>query len=305
MTRRTLVPALVLLAAAAAPLAGQVAGQATVDADALMRDLSILAHDSLEGRAPGSPGSRGARAHIEARLASMGLVVAADTFQLPQGDDAVEAVNVWATIPGTHHPDRYLVLTAHHDHLGVREGDIYNGADDNASGTAAVLALAEVLARAPPRHSVVVALLDAEESGLAGARRFVAAPPVPLEHVLMNVNLDMVARSEGELWAVGTTQYPALRPLVEAVEPEPPVFIRFGHDTEADQGSDDWVMASDHAAFHREGIPFLYFGVADHPDYHRPTDDVEAVDPAFYVAAVETLRRVLETLDGALNGARP
>jgi Zn-dependent M28 family amino/carboxypeptidase len=301
MTRRTLAPALVLVAAAAAPLAGQVA----VDADALMRDLSILAHDSLEGRAPGSTGSRRARTHIEARLASMGLVVAADTFQLPQGDDAVDAVNLWATIRGTDHPDRYLVVTAHYDHLGVRDGEIYNGADDNASGTAAVLALAEVLARAPPRHSVVVALLDAEEGGLAGAHRFVAAPPVPLEHVVMNVNLDMVARSEGELWAVGTTQYPALRPLVEAVEPEPPVFIRFGHDTESDQGADDWVTASDHAAFHRMGIPFLYFGVADHPDYHRPTDDVEAVDRAFYVAAVETLRRVLETLDGALNGARP
>jgi Zn-dependent M28 family amino/carboxypeptidase len=293
------------LLAAAAPLPGQVAEQAAVDADALMRDLSVLAHDSLQGRAPGSEGSRRARAHITARLTSMDLEVVADTFALTRDDETVDAVNLWVTIRGTDHPDRYLVVTAHYDHLGVRDGEIYNGADDNASGTAAALALAAVLAQAPPRHSVIVALLDAEEGGLAGARHFVATPPVPLEHVLMNVNLDMVARSEGELWAVGTTQYPALRPLVEAVEPEPPVFIRFGHDTEADQGSDDWVMASDHAAFHREGIPFLYFGVADHPDYHQPTDDLEAVDPGFYAAAVETLWRVLEMLDGALNGVRP
>jgi hypothetical protein len=278
--------------------------QVAVDGARLLDDLSALAHDSLAGRASGTDGSRMARAHLARRLAAMGLEVIADTFEVRLGDGSVAGVNLHAVVRGTEHPDRYLVLTAHYDHLGVRDGVIFNGADDNASGVSALLALAGSLSGAPPRHSVIVAFLDAEEVGLQGARHFVGRPPVPLEHVLVNLNLDMVSRSQAELWVAGTAQYPALRPVVEAVAPEPPVVLRFGHDTERDRGSDNWVGASDHAAFHRAGVPFLYFGVEDHPDYHRPTDDVEVVDSAFFVAAVETIRRAVVALDRSLAGAR-
>jgi Zn-dependent M28 family amino/carboxypeptidase len=279
--------------------------QVALDARQLFEDLSALSHDSLQGRAPGTDGSRMAREYVVSRLEALGLGPVADTFALDGPGGAAPGINVHATVRGMEFPDRYLVLSAHYDHMGVRDGRIYNGADDNASGVSVLLQLAAFLTRVPPRHSVTLVFLDAEEVGLRGARHFVAHPPMPLEQVVMNVNLDMVARTEGELWAVGTALYPALRPVVEAVTPVPPVFLRYGHDTETDRGSGNWVGASDHAAFHRVGIPFLYFGVSDHPDYHQPEDDAEAVDPEVFAAVAETLRRVLVELDGALSGRRP
>ncbi|MDT8342229.1 MAG: M20/M25/M40 family metallo-hydrolase [Longimicrobiales bacterium] len=271
-----------------------------------MADVEALAHDSLQGRAAGSEGGATARHHLTARLEALGFRVAADSFPVRRRTgEPLTGVNLRVAVPGTEHPDRWLVLTAHYDHVGVRDGEVYNGADDNASGTAALLALAAALSREPPRHGVLLAFLDAEEGGLQGARHLVAEPPVPLDAVLLNVNLDMVGHAEGELWVAGTTPYPALRPLVEAVAPTPPVFLAFGHDTEADTGSDNWINASDHAAFHAQGIPFLYFGVADHPDYHRPTDDPATLNPAFLAGATATVLEVVRHLDGVLAGERP
>jgi Zn-dependent M28 family amino/carboxypeptidase len=148
---------------------------------------------------------------------------------------------------------------------------------------------------------MVFVAFDAEEGGLRGARHFVEDPPVAREAIVLNVNLDMVSRSESELYVSGTYQYPQLLPFIENAAPAEPVVLRTGHDTPADTGSDNWVGASDHGAFHQAGIPFLYFGVEDHPDYHRPTDDPEKVDPAFFEAAVETIRRVIVELDRGMG----
>jgi hypothetical protein len=102
--------------------------------------------------------------------------------------------------------------------------------------------------------------------------------------------------------------YPYLKPYVEQVQPRAPVKLLMGHDNVAPGGrpSDDWTGASDHGAFHSARIPFLYFGVEDHPDYHRPTDDFERLQPAFYVRAVETVLDVFLLLDadGAAIRAR-
>jgi hypothetical protein len=100
----------------------------------------------------------------------------------------------------------------------------------------------------------------------------------------------MVSRSEaGELYAAGTHHSPSLTPLVEQVAQNAEVSLRIGHDTPGLPPGDDWTLASDHGPFHEAGIPFLYFGVEDHAGYHAPTDDFEAITPAFFVAAVETI----------------
>lgn len=282
-------------------------------ADTLLMDVQILAADSLEGRRPGTPGALKARAYLEGRLAALGLRPFGGAFAHPftftprRGGDPLQGVNLIGWIPGTAATDSFIVVTAHYDHVGVRDGVIYNGADDNASGTAAALALARAVKARPLRHSLIVALVDAEEMGLQGARAFVAQPPVPLERVRMNVNMDMVSRSEkGELYAVGTYHYPFLKPALEPVAAASAVRLLFGHDR-PEQGQDDWTGASDHAAFHRAGIPFVYFGVEDHPGYHQPTDDADAITPAFFVEAVETIRQALYALDAAAAGfpARP
>lgn len=293
-----------LLALAAGELGAQ-AATADVRAHPMIDAVYILAADSMEGRAAGTPGGERARRFLLDQLRRIGVAPVGEGFEHPfefqtrQGQ-AMRGVNLLGLVRGTAEPGRYIVLSAHYDHVGIRNGQIYNGADDNASGTAAVLELARRLRAEPPRHSVLLALFDAEEMGLRGAAAFVAAPPVPREGLVMNLNLDMVSRSpEGVLWAAGAAHYPQFRPLLEQVAAGAPVTLRLGHDTDADGASNNWTTQSDHGAFHRAGIPFIYFGVEDHPGYHQPTDDAEAMTPAFYLGAVETIWRVLRLVDAA------
>ncbi|HSJ08133.1 MAG TPA: M28 family peptidase, partial [Longimicrobiales bacterium] len=214
----------------------------------------------------------------------------------------MDGANVVGVVPGRERPGRYIVITAHYDHLGIRNGEIYNGADDNASGSAALLALAGYFVANPPRHSIIFAALDAEEMGLQGARAFVANPPVPVDSMAININMDMIGRSDaGELYVAGTHHYPDLLPYVEAVAATAAVRLIPGHDAPGGRPGDDWTMLSDHAAFHAAGIPFLYFGVEDHRDYHRATDDLAGIQPGFYVRAARTVLDMVRLLDAELS----
>ena len=274
---------------------------ATADTSGLMATVRALAADSMEGRRIGTPGGARARRYLLERLTGLGLAPLARDYSQPfVVKDSLRGSNLLGLIRGTRYPERYLVLSAHYDHVGVRGGRIYNGADDNASGTAAVLAIAASILRSPLEHSVIVALLDGEESGLLGAKAFLAARPVPLDAIALNVNLDMVSHSEsGELWAAGTAHTPALRPALDSVAAVAPVRLRFGHDRAGVAGQQDWTGDSDHGPFHTAGIPFIYFGVEDHKDYHRPTDDPETITPAFFGRAVGTILEAVRRLDRA------
>jgi len=269
--------------------------------DRLLQDLSVLAHDSMEGRAPGTPGSARARAFLIESLRSIGATPIGDSYEHAFEAADAHAVNVIAVVPGRGASNRYIVLTAHYDHQGVRDGTIFNGADDNASGVAAALAITRAVVASPLDATLVIALVDAEEAGLRGARQFVNQPPIPLEQIALNVNLDMVSRTAGLLWAVGAHHTPALRPVIERATANAPVTVRQGHDRPNAPEGADWTNSSDHAPFHHAGIPFVYFGVEDHVDYHRPTDDYENVDPAEYLASVQTILTVIRALDEALR----
>ncbi len=295
--------------AAALVVAGGAQAQ-DVDTDQLLNDLRILSADNMEGRAPGTDGSAKARAYLLARFVDVGLSPVGEnyehdfTFTTRRDPDTERAgVNIVGRIAGES-SDRVIVVTAHYDHVGVRDGDIYNGADDNASGVSALLAIAEAFAEVAPRHDIVFVALDAEESGLQGARAFVADPPVPVEAIALNVNFDMVSRSDvGELYVAGAHHTPALRAALAPVGEASPVSLLFGHD--AGGGEDDWTTQSDHAAFHAAGVPFVYFGVEDHPDYHQPTDDFEAVPQEFFTAVATLLVDAVRALDADLEAVAP
>ncbi|GAB5537115.1 MAG: M20/M25/M40 family metallo-hydrolase [Rubricoccaceae bacterium] len=264
----------------------------------LMSDVRVLAADSLEGRGAGTEGGAKARLYLEERFRGIGLEpMGEDGYrQLVPLQSGAEAVNLVGRIPGTVHPQRVLVVTAHYDHLGVRRGEIYNGADDNASGVAALLDVARRFTEAPPKHTIIFVAFDAEEQGLVGARHFVANSPVPLGAILATVNFDMVSRGDtGALWVAGTAHYPHLGDIIESVVASAPVTVRFGHDTGS--GSDNWTSASDHGAFHQRDVPFLYFGVEDHADYHRESDEVDKIDPVFFAGAAEAIWSAVHALD--------
>lgn len=298
--------AAVLLASGPEFAHAQAAVAANPRAHPMVDALHVLAADSMQGRQAGTPGGERARRFLLSQLEALGVPPVGEghehPFEFSRQDATTRAVNLLGLVRGTVEPDRYIVVSAHYDHVGVRNGETYNGADDNASGSAAILEFARRLRQSPPRHSVILALFDAEEMGLRGAAAFVASPPVPREAIAINLNMDMVSRSEeGLLWAVGTSHYPQLAPLVEEVAASAPVTLRLGHDTQNGTPGYDWTFSSDHGPFHRAGIPFLYFGVEDHEGYHKPSDDADAITPEFYVNAVETIWRVFLAVDGGLR----
>jgi hypothetical protein len=279
-------------------------GATPLDTARMFRQLGVLAHDSMEGRRTATPGGERARRFLVAQLRDIGLQQFGNSYEHPftftprNATEQLQGVNVVGWVRGTRQPERYIVVTAHFDHLGVRDGQIYNGADDNASGSAALLELARHFQAQPAEHSIIFALLDAEEMGLQGARAFVANPPVPAGTLVFNVNMDMIGRNDrDELYAVGTYHYPWTLPIVERVAADAPVRLLTGHDRPDLPPGDDWTQSSDHGPFHNAGIPFLYFGVEDHPDYHQPTDTVQGIQPSFYGRAAETVRRTLRALD--------
>lgn len=274
-----------------------------VDEEQLISDLKFLSADELEGRLTGTDGNRLAREFIEQRFDSLNLSTFGDSYQHlfnhvnpGSGDEFIDAVNLIGYSEGTVNPERYIVVTAHYDHLGMSDQEIYNGADDNASGTAALLATARYFSQNQPQNSIVFIALDAEEQGLGGARWFVENPVMPLDRIVMNVNMDMIsANFENEIYAAGTSHYPFLEPIIKAVAVNSEVNVQFGYDSE--EWPMDWTMSSDHGPFHEKRIPFIYFGVVDHPNYHQPTDTFENTNPDFLVDASEMIVRIIEALD--------
>ncbi|MFC1660183.1 M28 family peptidase [Gemmatimonadota bacterium] len=277
-----------------------------MDSVQVLADLRILSSDGMEGRRTGTRGADRARVYILTAFQRAGLEALPGGFTQPfefqsRRDTTVvyRGENVVGLVSGSDPEAEAIVVSAHFDHVGIRNGEVYNGADDNASGTAALLSLVRYFTMYPPRHPVVFAAFDAEELGSRGAQAFVDAGWA--ERVALNVNMDMLARSDSILFAAGSHHYPTLRPVLEGVRAWSPVVLRFGHDEPGVSGMDDWTNSSDHRAFHRQSIPFIYFGVENHPDYHRPTDDFDRVDPAFFLNAVRTVLAAVLTLDDALD----
>ena len=278
-------------------------GTRPVDRAQLMRDVSTLSGPSFEGRAAGSPGGIRARRWLVEQFGVAGIrALAASGYEQPFTADGRAAANVVGRIEGRAPGAGVIVLTAHYDHLGVRNGVLYPGADDNASGVAALLAAGRDLAKVPPRHAFVVAALDAEEMGQRGARALLASGAVPRNTMALNINLDMVSRSASrELFVAGTSYSPWLLPILGGVQSRSSIALRFGHDRpRAGDDGHDWTHASDHGPFHDAGVPFAYFGVEDHPDYHKTTDTVDRIDPAFFGDAVETIVDAIRALDASV-----
>lgn len=276
--------------------------------DQLLEDVRILSADDMQGRFVGTPGNAKARAYLLERLAAIGLKPAFSAgfeqkLTVSIGGQSVAAVNLIGMIEGSSSSDRAMVVMAHYDHESVKDGQIYNGADDNASGVATLLQIARNMKDQAPLHDVIFALVDSEEEGIAGSRAMVATPEFKqlLPHIVMAVNFDMVSRSDkNELYASGAWHFPWLKPRLEAIAAKAPVKLLQGHDDPALK-ENDWTMQSDHLAFHLAKVPWVYFGVEDHADYHRPTDDFEKIPQDFFKRAAATAEMVVRAFDADLE----
>jgi glutamate carboxypeptidase len=316
MNRRPIVraawSAVLLVVLATAPQAQPAAGR--VDASQLLRDVEALSAPDMEGRLTGTPGNKRAQAYITAQFKAIGLEPLNGSFEqkfaftrTQRGgiQEFPDAANLMAVVRGTAERDRYVLVSAHYDHLGVRNGQVYRGADDDASGVAGMLAAARWFRAHPARQSLLFVAFDGEEEGLQGSRSFVANPPVPLERISTVVNLDMIGRGDRNvLFVSGTYHYPALKPVVDEAAKGRSITVTTGHDQPTLPPGEDWTQSSDHGPFHTAHVPFLYFGVEDHPDYHKPTDTADKIPKAFYVEAVETVIGTVQRLADAAARAR-
>jgi hypothetical protein len=208
------------------------------------------------------------------------------------------ATNIIGYIKGTKYPNKYIVIGAHYDHLGIVNDTIYNGADDNASGTAALLVLAKHFAKYQPQHSIIFAAFDAEELGLHGSKSFVDHPPVALKDIKLDFNFDMISRNpNNEIYVVGTFPYPQFKPLIDVLRKDSSLKVSYGHDDPKDKTKDYWMFSSDNGPFHEKGIPNITFSEEDHPSYHKPTGDFVNINPIFYQNVVKLIQKTIENID--------
>lgn len=236
------------------------------DEAALRARLEALASKELDGRAPGTDGDRAARKIIAERFRCLGLSAAGDDDGYAQafGDTA----NVVGYIPGGR---EIIVVGAHHDHLG----DDHLGANDNASGVVALLAIAQQLAQRDGELARTVAFVTfgAEEQGLVGSQHFVKHPPaeLPLDRVVQYVNLDMVGsyRSKNVVYAFGTfAKQPATKALAKARK-------RYRR---LNVGTGGHSVRGDQLGFCTAKIPYVFFWTPDRRCYHRRCDTADAID---------------------------
>jgi hypothetical protein len=295
------------------------------DTSAIRRDVEHLASAGLEGRGTGTPGNDSAAAYIARRFESLRLTQLSNGCSRPV--DVLEprcdrkyfqpfiarsaaaahlglpselpSQNVVALLRGSDPAlaGEYVLLGAHFDHLGRSAGSaldpdssdaIRNGADDNASGTAAVMELARLLARHPPRRSVVFVTFSGEELGLLGSQRFVAQSPIPTDRIIAMLNFDMVGRlRDDRLIVYGVETAAEMRAIVDSAAAGTGLEIR---------GVGDGFGPSDHSSFYARGIPVLHFFTDLHEDYHRATDDADRVSAAGIGRVVALAERVVRAI---------
>ncbi len=241
----------------------------------LSRHADYLASDDLEGREAGAKGGHLAGDYLVAELKRLGFAGAAEDGVYTQSFPP-NFRNVLGLLEGRDPKlkQQVVVLAAHYDHVGYGNrrnslgpiGYIHNGADDNASGTSGVLEVAEALTLlpSPPKRSVLIAFWDAEEKGLLGSKHWTAHPTLPLQRVVLAIDVDMIGRlRQDRILVFGSRGGYGLRSFISQQNRETGLSLEFS-----------WLMKGngDHFSFFQQEIPSLLFSTGEHEDYHRPSD---------------------------------
>jgi hypothetical protein len=266
----------------------------------LRKHVETLASEEFGGRR--GRGAARAAAYIEAEFRDLGLepLFSGEFAQKVEGD--LPGRNVGALIRGSDPMlrDEFIIVSAHFDHLGVRGGVLYPGADDNASGVSMMLEVARVLAASPAstRRSVAFIGFDLEEYGLLGSKYFVEHPPMPLDRIKLFITADMIARSLGGVvdpyvFVMGAEHAPGLRPWVEEGALGLPLKV-------GQVGSDLLVVdRSDYGPFRLREIPYLFFSTGENPAYHTPDDSPGTLDYPKFEAIARLVHNVVVRAAGA------
>lgn len=268
--------------------------------DSLKASLKVLTSDELGGRRTGELGQKKATEYLTAYYKRLGIATPPNTTSYTQEIPASfmrgaqmrlkDTENVWAYIEGSEKPEEVLIISAHYDHMGILLDQIYYGADDNGSGTSAVMEIARVFQDLVnkgirPKRSILFLHLTGEEFGLFGSRYYVQHPIVPLANAVANINIDMIGRKSREykaeddfIFVVGSNKIS--QDLQDAIEKSNTETVQLTLDYKFDDENDPQKIyyRSDHYSFAEKGIPAVFFYNGTHEDYHLPTDTYDKID---------------------------
>ncbi len=272
-----------------------------ITATVLKTHLTIVASDEMEGRDTGSPGQKKAGNYLIEQYKKAGIPfpkgatsyyqpIPADYLNAKRNENLGDSENIWAFIEGSEKPDEIIVISAHYDHLGKTKDEVYNGADDDGSGTVALVEIAKAFQKAKneghgPKRSILILHVTGEEHGLHGSRYYSENPLFPLANTVADVNIDMIGRRDeahtennNYIYLIGSDYLSTdLYNICEAVNKK---YININIDYKYNDRNDRnrFYYRSDHYNFAKNGIPsvFLFNGV--HADYHKVSDEVDKIE---------------------------
>jgi Zn-dependent M28 family amino/carboxypeptidase len=279
-----------------------------ISIEQLKTHLTILASNAFEGRETGEKGQKMAAAYLVSQFKKSGIKAYKDTtyyqeYELKKGikkqplfyrlfhkkRGPVMAENVLAYIEGSDLKNEVVVISGHYDHLGIRDKKIYNGADDNGSGTTALIELARIFAQAKkdghgPRRSILIIAFSGEEKGLLGSEYYANNPIFPLANTVCDLNIDMIGRIDEKhttgdyVYLIGSdklsSQLHALSDSINTTYTQLELDYTFNDKNDKNR----FYYRSDHYNFAKNGIPVIFYFNGVHADYHEPTDDVEKIN---------------------------
>ena len=270
---------------------------ATIQENELMELLYVYASDYFSGRETGTQGQKISVDFLKTYYKRQGIAAAEGTedyFQKMSLDikgETIDTENVVAIIPGTEKPEEYIIISSHLDHVGTRDGKIYNGADDDGSGTVALLEIAEAFNRASqegygPKRSVVFIHLTGEEKGLLGSKYYSDNPLYPIANTVANLNIDMVGRLDPKrenpnpnyIYLIGSDRLSQeLHEVSEAINTKY-TQLELDYTFNAEDDPNRFYFRSDHYNFAKKNIPIIFYFNGTHEDYHKHTDTPDKIN---------------------------
>ncbi|MFD1294300.1 M28 family metallopeptidase [Lutibacter holmesii] len=265
--------------------------------DDLKTLLYIVASDEFEGRNTGEPGQKLAAnflkdfyksKHIASPLGDSTYFQTIPTKHLKPGLKPSE--NVVAFIEGTEKPEEIIVVSAHYDHLGMTEEDIYNGADDDGSGTVALLKIAEAFQKTKDegngaKRSILLLHVTGEEKGLLGSKYYVNSPIFPLKNTVANLNIDMIGRVDDAhkdnpdfVYVIGSDKLSTELHLISEEINKNFSQLTLDYTYNDDNDPNRFYYRSDHYNFAKNNIPIIFYFNGTHQDYHKPSDTPDKIN---------------------------
>lgn len=271
-----------------------------IELESLKKNLYVVASDEMGGRDTGSPGQKKAGEYMINFYKNIGVSfpkaqgsyyqkVPSDFMKKRGGGNLPDSENILAFIEGSEKPEEIVVVSAHYDHVGTKNGVVYNGADDDGSGTVAVMEIAKAFQSAKkagngPKRSILFLHVTGEEHGLFGSDFYSSNPVFPLSNTVVDLNIDMIGRDDAAnrgkqyVYVIGSEMLSSELKVINEVANKKTVNLELNYKYDDPKDPDRLYYRSDHYNFAKNNIPVAFFFDGIHEDYHKPTDTPDKID---------------------------